>query len=62
MELELRVSISAPCCPTVMRSASRGWETSGDCGDELTQLADQNRLEVDFTFRCLPVGALQHRL
>jgi hypothetical protein len=42
--------------------ASRSRETSSHRGDEFAQLPDQDRLELDFTFGCFPVGAFEHRL
>ena len=42
--------------------ASRSWETSSHRGDELAQLPDQDRLEVDLTLGCFPVGAFERRL
>jgi hypothetical protein len=43
-------------------SASLSWETSSHRGDEFAQLPDQERLEVDFTLGCFPVGAFEGRL
>ena len=42
--------------------ASRSRETRIDRRDEFAQLPDQDRLEVDFTFRRFPIGAFERRL
>ena len=57
-----RVSMSELPRDRHMPWASRSRETSSHRGDEFAQLPDQDRLEVDFTFGCFPVGAFERRL
>ena len=56
------VSMADLRCDRHLSLASPSRETSRHRGDEFAQLPDQDRLEVDFTFGCFPVGAFERRL